>query len=141
MEDWRAARQAVGMTPCGHSRGWRGASSPIYWFLKYQYGPLGAGAKHAELRGGAHWRRRRRAECRRHDHPATPCHRLSASEHATDDVKRRLRATRAQLNPFALARRVEEAPGVIPRRAPRTQGVWPAGEVRHNSRGGRRISG
>jgi hypothetical protein len=62
---------------------------------------------------------------RRHDKPTTPCDRLLACEHISAEVKRRLRHTRAQLNPFALARRVEEALGVILRRVAASQAGEP----------------
>ncbi len=53
---------------------------------------------------------------RRHDAPQTPCDRLLKSVHVDAETKERLRATRAGLNPFELARRIEEALGrILPR--------------------------
>ena len=45
---------------------------------------------------------------RRHDRPQTPCERLLASEHLGAAAKEKLRAQRAQLNPFELHRKLEE---------------------------------
>jgi hypothetical protein len=57
---------------------------------------------HSKERHGARVRRR-------HDTPTTPCDRLLASKHINAATKRRLRAERAALNPFDLARRIEQA--------------------------------
>ena len=57
---------------------------------------------------------------RRHDRPATPCDRLLASEHLDAAAKQRLRARRAALNPFALARGIEAALREVLQRALRS---------------------
>jgi hypothetical protein len=46
---------------------------------------------------------------RRHDLPQTPCQRLLQSDAVDLATKKRLRSTRTSLNPFDLARRLEEA--------------------------------
>jgi hypothetical protein len=46
---------------------------------------------------------------RKHDHPMTPCERLLACEEIDAATKERLKRARAALNPFELARRIEEA--------------------------------
>ncbi len=46
---------------------------------------------------------------RRHDAPRTPCERLLESGHISSEVKARLRAQRAALNPFELHQRLEQA--------------------------------
>jgi hypothetical protein len=46
---------------------------------------------------------------RRHDKPMTPCDRLLQSEDISVETKRKLRATRAKLNPFELHRQLETA--------------------------------
>jgi hypothetical protein len=45
---------------------------------------------------------------RRHDTATTPCDRLLASPHVTEAAKAQLRQHRAQLNPFALSRQIEQ---------------------------------
>lgn len=45
---------------------------------------------------------------RRHDRPQTPCERLLANEYLSAQAKDKLRAQRAQLNPFELHRQLEE---------------------------------
>jgi hypothetical protein len=57
---------------------------------------------------------------RRHDRPATPCDRLLASAHIDAATKARLRAERAALNPFALARKIEVSLRAILQRALRS---------------------
>lgn len=57
---------------------------------------------------------------RRHDKPATPCDRLLACEHIDAPTKQRLKATRAALNPFELARRIESTLRTILHRALRS---------------------
>jgi hypothetical protein len=50
---------------------------------------------------------------RRHDKPTTPCERLLASEDINAAAKKRLKAERARLNPFELARQIEAALSAI----------------------------
>jgi hypothetical protein len=45
---------------------------------------------------------------RKHDKPKTPCDRLLESEHVSVEAKERLRARRAELDPFELHDRLEE---------------------------------
>jgi hypothetical protein len=56
---------------------------------------------------------------RRHDRPMTPCDRLLGSSDISNKVKRHLRAVRAQLNPFELQRRLNEALAPILQRSAR----------------------
>ncbi len=56
---------------------------------------------------------------RRHDRPMTPCDRLLQSSDISNKVKRHLRALRAQLNPFELQRRLNEALAPILQRSAR----------------------
>jgi hypothetical protein len=45
---------------------------------------------------------------RKHDKPKTPCDRLLESEHVSVEAKEKLRARRAELDPFELHDRLEE---------------------------------
>lgn len=64
---------------------------------------------------------------RRHDRPMTPCDRLLASPDVSAEAKKKLRQTRAALNPFALQRQLEAALRPIRQRALRSS--RPAGSL------------
>ncbi len=57
---------------------------------------------------------------RRHDRPMTPCDRLLASPDVAEATKKKLRQTRAALNPFDLQRRLDTALRPILQRALRS---------------------
>jgi len=57
---------------------------------------------------------------RRHDRPMTPCDRLLASPNVSESAKKKLRQTRAALNPFELQRRLDAALRPILQRALRS---------------------
>ena len=57
---------------------------------------------------------------RRHDRPMTPCDRLLASPNVSESAKKKLRQTRAALNPFDLQRRLDAALRPIRQRALRS---------------------
>ena len=57
---------------------------------------------------------------RRHDRPMTPCDRLLASPNVSESAKKKLRQTRAALNPFELQRRLDAALRPVLQRALRS---------------------